>query len=106
MTRTKKIGLLALAWMGAWAVQAQDANTRLQTRALVASCASCHGTDGRTVEGSAIPSLAGSSKADITQQMKAYKEGTRPATVMHQLSKGYTDEQIDRISTYFAAVKR
>jgi len=106
MTGTKKMGLFALAWLGAWAVQAQDANTRLQTRALVASCASCHGTDGRTVDGSAIPPLAGSSKADITQQMKAFKEGTRPATVMHQLSKGYTDEQIDRISTYFAAVKR
>ena len=39
-------------------------------------------------------------------QMKAFKEGTRPATVMHQLSKGITDEQIDRIADYFAATKR
>ena len=106
MTQMRKMGLFALAWMGAWAAQAQDANTKLQIRALVASCAACHGTDGRPVEGSAIPSLAGSSKATITMQMKDFKEGTRPATVMHQLSKGYTDEQIDRISTYFAAVKR
>lgn len=106
MTQIKKIGLFALVLMSGWTAQAQDANTRLQTRALAASCAGCHGTDGRAVEGSAIPSLAGSSKADITMQMKAFKEGTRPATVMHQLSKGYTDEQIDRISTYFAAVKR
>ena len=106
MTQMKKVGLFALVWMSAWAVQAQDANTRLQTRALVASCAGCHGTDGRAVEGSSIPSLAGSSKADITMKMKAFKDGTRPATVMHQLSKGYTDEQIDRISTYFAAIKR
>lgn len=106
MIQMKKIGLFALACMSAWAAQAQDANIRLQTRALAASCASCHGTDGRTVDGSAIPSLAGSSKADITMQMKAFKDGTRPATVMHQLSKGYTDEQIDRIATYFAAVKR
>ena len=106
MTQMKKVGLFALVWMSAWAAQAQDANIRLQTRALVASCAGCHGTDGRAVEGSSIPSLAGSSKADITMQMKAFKEGTRPATIMHQLSKGYTDEQIDRISTYFAAIKR
>ena len=106
MIQMKKMGLVVLVWMSAWAAQAQDANTRLQTRALVASCAGCHGTDGRPVEGSAIPPLAGSSKAAITMQMKAFKEGTRPATVMHQLSKGYTDEQIDRISTYFAAVKR
>ena len=106
MIQMKKMGLVVLVWMSAWSAQAQDANTRLQTRALVASCAGCHGTDGRPVEGSAIPPLAGSSKAAITMQMKAFKEGTRPATVMHQLSKGYTDEQIDRISTYFAAVKR
>ena len=106
MTQMKKVGLFALVWMSAWAAQAQDANIRLQTRALAASCAGCHGTDGRPVEGSAIPSLAGSSKADITMKMKAFKDGTRPATVMHQLSKGYTDEQIDRISTYFAAIKR
>ena len=106
MTQLKKMGLFALAWIGAWTAQAQDANIRLHTRSLVASCASCHGTDGRAVEGSAIPSLAGSSKAEITVQMKAFKEGTRPATVMHQLSKGYTEEQIDRISAYFAAVKR
>ena len=106
MTQVKKIGLFALAWMSVWAVQAQDANTRLQTRALVASCAGCHGTDGRPVEGSTVPGLAGSPKATITTQMKAFKDGTRSATIMHQLSKGYTDEQIDRISTYFAAVKR
>ena len=106
MTQIKKIGRFVLLCMSAWAAQAQDADTRLQTRALVASCAGCHGTDGRAVEGSSIPSLAGSSKADLTIKMKAFKDGTRPATVMHQLSKGYTDEQIDRISTHFAAIKR
>lgn len=106
MTQIKKIGLFVSIWMSVWAVQAQDATTKLQTRALVASCASCHGTDGRPVEGSEIPPLAGSSEAAITLQMKAFKEGTRPATVMHQISKGYTDEQIDRIAKYFAAVKR
>ena len=106
MTQMNKMGLFALAWMCAWTAQAQDANTRLQIRSLVASCAGCHGTDGRAVEGSTIPPLAGSSKAEITLQMKAFKEGTRPATIMHQLSKGYTDEQIDRVATYFAAVKR
>ena len=106
MMQLKKIGLAALASLCAWGAHAQDANARLQTRALVATCASCHGTDGRAVEGSAVPGLAGSPKATIATQMKAFKDGTRPATIMHQLSRGYTDEQIDRISTYFAAVKR
>lgn len=106
MMYMKKLAWLALASIASWAAHAQDASTKLQTRTLVASCASCHGTDGRPVDGSAVPALAGVPKATLIAQMKAFKEGTRPATVMHQLSKGYTDDQIDRISTYFAAVKR
>jgi len=42
----------------------------------------------------------------LVTQLKAFKAGTRPATVMHQLSKGYSDAQIEQISTYFAAQKK
>jgi cytochrome c553 len=39
--------------------------------------------------------------------MLDYKADRVPAaTIMHQLSKGYTDEQIAAIATYFAAQKR
>ena len=106
MRHMKKLGWVALASITSLGAHAQDACTKLQTCTLVASCASCHGTDGRPVEGSSVPALAGIPKATLTAQMKAFKEGTRPATIMHQLSKGYTDDQIDRISTYFAALKR
>ena len=89
----------------AGAAMAQDAPT-LHARALAASCANCHGTDGRTVEGSAIPSLVGMPKSYMVMQMMAFKDGSRPATVMHQLSKGFTDQQIDSIANYFAVTKR
>jgi sulfide dehydrogenase cytochrome subunit len=39
-------------------------------------------------------------------QMKAFKDGTRPATVMHQLTKGLTDAQIDSVAAYYANLKR
>jgi cytochrome c553 len=42
----------------------------------------------------------------MLMQMKAFKDGTRPATVMHQITKGLTDQQIDSIANYFAATKR
>jgi cytochrome c553 len=42
----------------------------------------------------------------LTEQMKAFKSGARPATVMHQLAKGYSDAQIEQIAAYFAAQKR
>jgi cytochrome c553 len=39
-------------------------------------------------------------------QMKAFKDGSRPATVMHQISKGITDDQVESLANYFAATKR
>jgi cytochrome c553 len=35
--------------------------------------------------------------------MAAFKAGTRSATIMHQLAKGYSDAQIAQIAAYFAA---
>ena len=78
----------------------------LNVASLAANCAACHGTQGKAVNGSAVVSLAGLSKDVIVAQMAAFKAGTRPATVMHQLSKGYSDVQIAMIATYFAAQKK
>ncbi len=85
---------------------AQDKATQLHNRATAAMCANCHGTDGRTIEGSAIPSLVGMPKDYMVLQLKAFKDGTRPATVMHQITKGLTDAQINTIANYYAATKR
>jgi cytochrome c553 len=77
----------------------------LQARSWAASCSSCHGTEGRAMPGMA--SLAGSNKDDMVKKMLDYKAGRVPAaTIMHQLAKGYSDEQIVAIAGYFAAQKR
>ncbi|MCZ8252561.1 MAG: c-type cytochrome [Hylemonella sp.] len=99
------LAALLLGGLAATPVLAQDA-ARLHQRALAATCANCHGTDGRTVPGSAVPSLAGMPKDYMIQQMKAFQNGTRPATVMHQLAKGLTDEQIESTAAYFSTLKR
>ena len=75
----------------------------LYNASLAASCASCHGTNGSAAAGSSVPSLAGMSKDAMVIQMKAFKSGTRPATIMHQISKGYSDAQIEQMAGYFAA---
>jgi cytochrome c553 len=85
---------------------AQDKAAQLHNRATAAMCSNCHGTDGRTIEGSAIPSLVGMPKDYQVLQMQAFKNGTRPATVMHQITKGLTDAQIDTIANYYASTKR
>ena len=81
-----------------------DGQARLRTRSLAASCAHCHGTDGQAVQGQAMVKLAGL-PADTLAQLLAFRNGTRPATVMHQLAKGYTPEQLSAIATYFASQK-
>jgi cytochrome c553 len=51
-------------------------------------------------------SLAGVPKEVTIQKMLDYKAGRVPAaTIMHQLAKGYSDEQIAAIAGYFAAQK-
>ena len=83
------------------ATLAQDNNARN----LTAGCAICHGTDGRAVTKDLIP-LAGLPREHIATQMRDFRDGKRPATVMHQIAKGYTDPQIDALAAWYASQKR
>jgi cytochrome c553 len=76
----------------------------LQVRSMAASCASCHGTHGVAQAG--MESLAGQPKEDFLKKMQDFKSGRKPATLMHQLSKGYSQEQIDQLASYFAALRK
>ena len=78
--------------------QAQDANL---ARNLAATCANCHGTNGHA-RGDMKP-LAGLSAEKIVAMVADFKSGAQPATIMHQISKGYTDEQIKLVAGFFAA---
>jgi sulfide dehydrogenase cytochrome subunit len=72
-------------------------------RSWAAGCANCHGTNGQAQPGMAA--LAGAPAAATVAKMQAYKSGALPATLMHQIAKGYSDEQIQAIAAYFAAQK-
>lgn len=108
MTRSSFRRLVGAALIAA-AAQAAPAHAQsaqeLHTRALAATCANCHGTDGRAVAGQPMVRLAGLPKDTMVSQLRAFRDGTRPATVMHQLVKGYTDAQVESIAAYFAAQK-
>ena len=96
--------LLALGTANAGTAGPADAQ-RLRTRAMAATCAQCHGTDGRAVAGQAMVRLAGQPKDYLLTQLLAFRSGQRPATVMHQISRGYSPEQLDEVAGYFAAQK-
>ena len=81
--RTSAATVAALALLAPWA-QAQDANLG---RNLAATCANCHGTNGQA-RGDMKP-LAGVPAAKILAQLADFRSGAQPATVMHQIAKGY-----------------
>jgi cytochrome c553 len=74
-------------------------------RNLAATCANCHGTNGNAIKGAGLDSLAGIPKDKTLQKLADFKSGDKPASIMHQIAKGYTEEQLDLIATYFAAQK-
>jgi cytochrome c553 len=72
-----------------------------RARDIAATCANCHGTNG--VSRGVVPTLAGQPKADLVNKMMEFKQNKRLGTIMPQLAKGFTDEQIDIVATYFAS---
>lgn len=88
-------GLLAVS--GAHAQNQEE--LKLYQRGLAATCANCHGTDGQGVVGAGMPLINHLSSAEILKKMTDYKSGAVTGTIMHQLAKGYTDEQLQTIAS-------
>ena len=99
--------LLLAAWGAANAqtvpAQPADGPAALRTRGLAAQCAQCHGTDGRALPGAEVQGLAGMPASKFVEQMKAFRSGSRPSSVMQQLAKGFSDAQVDQLARYFAS---
>ena len=98
--RIRFVLAVMLAFPLSAAAQGTDPNLG---RNLASTCAGCHNIAGNALAG--MPPVSGQSKEALLRKLKDYKEGKQAATVMHQLAKGYTDEQLDLIAAYFAAKK-
>jgi len=75
-----------------------DAASAVERGQLLAdTCISCHsGVDANAT----IPNLSQYPSSMIVSQMKAFRNGTRPSTVMGRHAKGYTDEDVAAIAKY------
>ena len=97
-----------IAAMAALATAASLASAQapdpMQVRSWAAACANCHGTQGVAQKG--MDSLAGVNKDELYKKLIDFKTGKKPAPLMHQLSKGYTDEQLAALAAYFSALKK
>jgi sulfide dehydrogenase cytochrome subunit len=91
------------------AIQAADAPapelmSGASARVLAENCAGCHGTDGAS-GGPAIPSIGGMNGEYFVELMKGYKNDEVYGTIMNRLAKGYSDEEIALMGTFFAGQK-
>ncbi|QWD61895.1 c-type cytochrome [Polynucleobacter sp. MWH-UH25E] len=92
------LGFLNLCFVS-YQTQAESTGaTNLYHRGLAATCANCHGTDGKGVLDGGIPLINNLSTEQILSQLKAFKSGAREGTIMPQLAKGYSDEQLEIIA--------
>jgi len=72
--------------------------TKLYHRGLAATCANCHGTDGKGVPDGGMPLINNLTSEQMLTQLKAFKSGAREGTIMPQLAKGYSDVQLETIA--------
>ena len=100
-----KLGIMACTALAAVSLSAA-AQDMTGARNLAAGCAICHGTQGKPAPNAPLIPLAGLPRDHIATQMRAFRDGKRPATVMHQIAKGYSDPQIDAIAAWYAAQQR
>jgi len=59
------------------------------------SCSGCHG--GVTP----IPVLAGRNAADIVAALDAFRAGSKPATVMDRIAKGFSHDEMVAIAAWW-----
>lgn len=92
------LGAAALALPAAAEPRADEA---LAARSVAATCANCHGPEGRSR--GTIKTLAGQPAERILQSLAEFRSGAQPSTIMAQLLRGYSDEQLRLAAQWFAA---
>jgi sulfide dehydrogenase cytochrome subunit len=67
------------------------------------SCSGCHAASAgvRTP----VPPLAGRPAAATVAALREFRTGTRPASVMDRIAKGFTEDEIAAIAAWYAAQK-
>ncbi|MBR0667442.1 cytochrome C [Roseomonas hellenica] len=60
----------------------------------------CFGCHSPTRADAAIPSLRGRDPAEVATLLRAFREGTRPSTVMDRLARGFTEAESRTIAAW------
>lgn len=72
--------------------------------AMAATCAGCHGTEGRLGTVEFVP-LAGMKEAEFIRAMQDFRSGRRLSTLMSHVANGFTDREVRAMAQYFARIQ-
>jgi cytochrome c553 len=67
------------------------------------SCSGCHAASASVQ--TPVPPLAGRPTENTVAALRGFRSGTRPATVMDRIAKGFTDDEFAAIAAWYAAQK-
>jgi cytochrome c553 len=73
-------------------------------RSKAMACQACHGLDGIAQVPDA-PNIAGQTEAYLSTQLRAFKSGNRKSEAMTLVASTLTDQDIDNLAAYFAAIE-
>lgn len=65
------------------------------------SCAACHGTNGNSID-QQYPSLAGQGSRYLYEQLKAFRNGTRPSPVMSAMVTTLSQDDMLNLAAYYS----
>ncbi len=68
-----------------------------------AACSGCHATGPAAA--TSVPRLYGRDAADVVTAMNGFRDGSRPATVMTRIAKGFSDDELRAIAAWVATQK-
>lgn len=66
-------------------------------------CQTCHGLDGQAKLPEA-PNLAGQTEVYLVKALKDYRSGARRNDMMSVITHGLTDQDVDNLAAYYAAI--
>jgi cytochrome c553 len=67
------------------------------------ACAACHGQNGVPIEPKTVPIIWGQQQSYLVKQLRDYRNGERDNPIMTPIAKGLAQEDLRKISAYFAA---
>lgn len=101
-------GSLSLGHVSANTLNSADTSIAASQQAtaemMANTCAGCHGTQG-IISNSAFMPLAGMPENTFIKTMLDFRNDERPSTLMGHVAKGFTEEEIRLMATFFADIK-